>query len=107
VTNRARDLPAEWNAAVNHRVSGPQVTWGGRVLERIPLAGGETVVDAGCGTGRLTADLLKSLPHGHVIAVDRPANMLAKAAAYLVPRFGDRVSFLHSKNRTATPPGPS
>jgi trans-aconitate 2-methyltransferase len=107
VTNRRRELPAGWNAAVYHQISRPQVTWGGRVLERLPFAGGETVVDAGCGTGRLTADLLKSLPHGHVIAVDRPANMLAKAAAYLVPRFGDRVSFLHSQNRTATPPGPS
>jgi trans-aconitate 2-methyltransferase len=107
VTDRRRELPAEWNAAVYHRVSGPQVTWGGRVLERLPLAGGETVVDAGCGTSRLTADLLERVLHGHVIAVDRSANMLANVAAHLVPRFADRVSFLHSMNRTATPPGPS
>ena len=51
-------------------------------------------MDAGCGTGRLTADLLARLPQGRVIAVDRSANMLAEAAAYLTPRFGSRVSFL-------------
>ncbi len=91
-----RELPAEWDATIYHRVSAPQVTWGSKVLERLALLGDETVVDAGCGTGRLTADLLERLPHGRVIAVDRSTNMLAEAAAHLAPRFGDRVSFLHA-----------
>jgi trans-aconitate 2-methyltransferase len=92
----SRDLPAEWDASIYHRVSAPQVAWGGKVLGRLALVGDETVLDAGCGTGRLTADLLERLPHGRVIAVDRSTNMLAEAAAYLVPRFGDRISFLHA-----------
>jgi trans-aconitate 2-methyltransferase len=92
----SRDLPQEWDAATYHRVSAPQVSWGSKVLGRLALVGDETVVDAGCGTGRLTADLLERLPRGRVIAVDRSTNMLAEAAAYLVPRYGDRVSFVQA-----------
>lgn len=85
----------EWDAQAYHRLSRPQVTWGERVLARVPLRGDETVIDAGCGTGRLTATLLERLPHGHVIALDASQQMLAKARETLEPRFGDRVSFLH------------
>ena len=87
---------AEWDAATYHRVAEPQVTWGRRVLGRLPLTGHETVLDAGCGTGRLTAELLERLPAGRVIAVDASANMLATARQHLRPRFGDRVSFVQT-----------
>ena len=98
--------PQEWDAATYHRVSAPQVSWGGKVLGRLTLVGHETVVDAGCGTGRLTADLLERLPYGRVIAVDRSTNMLAEAAAYLVPHFGDRVSFVHADVQDLELPAP-
>jgi trans-aconitate methyltransferase len=96
VSDGAAPASAEWEAGVYHRVSTPQVGWGQKVLRRLSLAGDETVIDAGCGTGRLTAELLERLPHGRVIAVDQSANMLAEAAANLGPRFGGRVSFLQA-----------
>lgn len=83
----------EWNASSYHLVANPHVEWGKIVLERLPLRGNETVIDAGCGTGRLTKLLLERLPNGHVIAVDQSANMLDRAAEHLRPHFGDRVSF--------------
>jgi trans-aconitate 2-methyltransferase len=95
-TQTAEHRTDEWNAAVYHRVSEPQVSWGERVLARVRLRGDETVLDAGCGTGRLTAHLLEQLPHGKVIAVDRSANMLQVAAEHLTPRFGDRVTFVQA-----------
>ncbi|HEU0116887.1 MAG TPA: class I SAM-dependent methyltransferase, partial [Thermomicrobiales bacterium] len=72
----------EWDATTYHRVSNPHVAWGARVLQRLPLRGDETVLDAGCGTGRLTEELLERLPRGRVIAVDRSRNMLDRAAAH-------------------------
>lgn len=98
--------PVEWDANVYHRVSAPQVTWGQKVLSRLPLSGTETVLDAGCGTGRLTAELLERLPQGRVIALDQSANMLAEAAGHLEPRFGDRVRFVQADVQDLSLPDP-
>jgi trans-aconitate methyltransferase len=84
----------EWNADVYHRVSDPQFEWGLKVLNRLKLRGDETVLDAGCGTGRLTAELLRRLPHGRVVALDVSRNMLRTAEEYLKAEFGGRVTFL-------------
>lgn len=106
MTTKTRDVPPEWQAEVYHRVSTPHVLWGQRVLARLPLQGNETVVDAGCGTGRLTEELLEHLPAGKVIAIDQSANMLAQAAAHLEPRFGDRVSFVQADVQELALPEP-
>ncbi|MCC7242151.1 MAG: methyltransferase domain-containing protein [Acidobacteria bacterium] len=74
-------------------MSGPQTTWGQRVLARLDLQGDERVIDAGCGSGRLTAALLERLPDGRVLAIDRSWNMLQTARANLRPGFGSRVRF--------------
>lgn len=67
--------------------------WGSAVLERLPLAGDETVLDAGCGSGRVTEELLERLPHGRVIAADAAPSMLVEARRRL-DRFGGRVTFV-------------
>jgi trans-aconitate methyltransferase len=88
--------PPEWDASTYHRIADPHTDWGARVLDRLPLRGDELVVDAGCGTGRVTALLLERLPDGMVIGVDRSANMLREAAAWLKPRYKNRVSFVQA-----------
>ena len=85
----------EWDAASYHKVSGPQTSWGQKVLNRLHVNGDERTIDAGCGSGRLTADLLERLPAGRLIAIDRSWNMLMTARANLRPAFGSRVSFAH------------
>jgi trans-aconitate 2-methyltransferase len=74
-----------WDAATYHRVSAPQFEWALKVLERLPLRGDETVLDAGCGSGRVTQLLLERLPRGHVVAVDSAASMVEHARAALDP----------------------
>lgn len=96
----ARSELRPWDGSAYHRLGNPQHAWGRAVLDRLPLRGDETVVDAGCGSGRLTAELLERLPRGHVVALDGSASMLEAAREYLVPRFGDRVSFVHADLRT-------
>jgi trans-aconitate methyltransferase len=86
----------EWDAASYHRLSAPQFSWGSQVLDRLRLDGGETVMDAGCGTGRLTAGLLERLPRGRVAAVDLSRNMLAEARSHLTPRFDGQVNFVRA-----------
>jgi trans-aconitate 2-methyltransferase len=73
----------DWDAETYHRVSAPQVEWAERVLARLPLRGDETVLDAGCGSGRVTQMLLERLPGGRVVAVDSAPSMVEHARAAL------------------------
>ncbi|HEV2467842.1 MAG TPA: methyltransferase domain-containing protein [Candidatus Sulfotelmatobacter sp.] len=90
--NESQADSREWNSAVYHRLSAPQVSWGKKVLGRLKLRGYERVLDAGCGTGRLTADLLEALPHGRVVGIDLSRNMLRSARGHLNADFGGRLS---------------
>jgi trans-aconitate 2-methyltransferase len=82
----------EWDAETYDAVSDPQFEWGMEVLELLRLNGDEVAVDAGCGSGRVTAELAKRLPNGRVIAVDGSEAMVAKARE----RLGDGADYLHS-----------
>ena len=78
-------MSRDWDAATYDRVSAPQVEWALKVLERLPLRGDETVLDAGCGSGRVTQLLLERLPRGHVVAVDSAPSMVEHAREALDP----------------------
>ena len=75
----------DWEAATYARISDPQFEWAMEVLERLPLRGDETVLDAGCGAGRVTRELQGRLPDGHVYAVDGSPSMVDEARATLDP----------------------
>jgi trans-aconitate 2-methyltransferase len=85
--------PRDWDAATYDRVAEPQTRWGGIVLDRLPLDGDEMVLDAGCGSGRITEQLVGRLPRGRVIALDASPSMIDEARRRL-ERFGDRVTFV-------------
>jgi trans-aconitate 2-methyltransferase len=85
--------PRDWDAATYDRVAEPQTRWGGVVLDRLTLGGDETVLDAGCGSGRITEQLAERLPRGRVIALDASPSMIAEARRRL-HRFGDRAELL-------------
>jgi trans-aconitate 2-methyltransferase len=78
-------MTRDWDAAAYDRVSVPHVEWALTVLERLPLRGDETVLDAGCGSGRVTQLLLERLPRGHVVAVDSAPSMVEHAREALDP----------------------
>lgn len=88
----ASSTPREWDAGAYHDLAAPHQAWGAAILERLPLEGDETVLDLGCGTGRVTAQLLERLgADGRVIGIDGSARMVEEAAR----RLGDdpRASF--------------
>jgi len=86
---------ADWNAAAYDDLSDPQFSWGMAVLETVSLAGGERVLDAGCGSGRLAEELLNRLSAGQLVALDSSPQMLAQARERLA-RFGARVEFVEA-----------
>jgi trans-aconitate 2-methyltransferase len=53
------------------------------VIARLDLGGHETVLDAGCGSGRVTRLLLDELPEGRVIAVDQSPSMVEETRSAL------------------------
>ncbi|HEY8303722.1 MAG TPA: methyltransferase domain-containing protein [Solirubrobacteraceae bacterium] len=69
----------DWDGASYDRISGPMEALGLEVLARLNLAGSETALDAGCGSGRITQALVERLPHGRAIGVDQSASMVAAA----------------------------
>jgi trans-aconitate 2-methyltransferase len=87
-------LARDWDARSYDRISGPLEALGREVLDRLALEGDETVLDAGCGSGRVTQELVARLPRGHVIGVDGSAAMIAAARERLGPRADLRVADL-------------
>jgi len=75
-----------WSGAEYDRLSTPMEAMGREVLERLPLEGSETVIDAGCGSGRVTEALIARLPRGRVVGVDSSASMIDAARE----RLGDK-----------------
>ena len=75
--------PRDWDAATYERIAAPLTAMGSDVLDRLVLAGDETVLDAGCGTGNVTRLLLERLPRGRVIAVDAAPSMVEQARELL------------------------
>ncbi|MFT3862779.1 MAG: methyltransferase domain-containing protein [Solirubrobacterales bacterium] len=75
----------EWDATGYQRVSVPHEEWAAALMERLPLAGDETVLDAGCGTGRVTRMLVERLPAGRIVAVDGSPAMVEKVREVVRP----------------------
>jgi trans-aconitate 2-methyltransferase len=95
VGGNLRFMTTDWDAVTYDRVANPQARWGLAVLDRLHLAGDERVLDAGCGSGRVTEALVERLPAGSVVALDASAAMLSEAQRRLA-RFGDRVEFVEA-----------
>jgi trans-aconitate 2-methyltransferase len=80
----------DWDATTYDRISDPQFQWALEQLARLELSGDEVVLDAGCGSGRVTAELADRVPRGRVYGVDVAPSMAEHARAAL----GDRATVL-------------
>jgi trans-aconitate methyltransferase len=69
-------VAADWDASRYDRVSDPQFEWGRRVIARLAAAPDERILDLGCGTGRVTAEIAACVPAGYVVGLDRSSAML-------------------------------
>jgi len=86
-------MPRDWDARTYDRIADPMTRWGAAVLDRLPLDGDERVLDAGCGSGRVTELLAERLPDGRVVALDGSSSMIEAARERLAP-FADRIEYV-------------
>jgi trans-aconitate 2-methyltransferase len=77
-------MSTPWDARTYDVSSHPQQAWAADVLGRLAeVAVGATVLDVGCGTGRVTEQLLELVPRGRVLAFDASPAMVELARARL------------------------
>ncbi len=97
----------EWDGASYDRISETMEALGLDVLDRLELRGDEPVLDAGCGSGRITQALIERLPRGRVIAIDESPSMIAAARERLGPdadlRVGDLLELELERARRRDP----
>ncbi|MDP9482951.1 MAG: methyltransferase domain-containing protein [Chloroflexota bacterium] len=86
-------MTRDWDAAAYDRIADPMTRWGMAVLDRLVLVGDERVLDAGCGSGRVTERLVERLATGTVVALDGSRAMIDHARRRLA-RFGNRVEYV-------------
>ena len=72
-------MKSDWDATTYDRISDVQESWGHEVLERRNWKGNEIVLDAGCGSGRITKIISTKVPKGKVFAVDFDSSMITVA----------------------------
>jgi trans-aconitate methyltransferase len=65
-----------WNARDYAEHSQGQYRWGLNNVERLALRGTECVLDIGSGDGKLTAEIARRVPDGHVLGVDNAPSMV-------------------------------
>jgi trans-aconitate 2-methyltransferase len=80
----------DWDATTYDRISAPQQRWAAEQLDRLDLTGDEVVLDAGCGSGKITLELARRVPRGRIYGVDAAPSMVRHAREAL----GDRATIL-------------
>lgn len=76
----------QWNPHDYAQNSTAQLNWARELRSRLSLQGSESVLDVGCGDGKITADFAQALPQGQVIGIDSSPEMIAYAqATYSMP----------------------
>lgn len=68
-----------WNAQDYAKNSANQFQWAKELIPKLKLQGNETLLDIGCGDGKITVELARYLPNGRVVGVDSSAEMIRLA----------------------------
>jgi trans-aconitate 2-methyltransferase len=82
-----------WNAKDYANNSQNQFNWAIELLEKLKLKGDESVLDIGCGDGKITALIAKALPNGKAVGVDSSAQMIKLAETSFISKATPNLSF--------------
>ncbi|MCC7264579.1 MAG: methyltransferase domain-containing protein [Candidatus Latescibacteria bacterium] len=87
-------LPQQWNARDYAQHCSAQLQWAEELLPKLGLQGDESLLDLGCGEGKITALIAARVPRGRVLGIDLSAEMIALASAQFPPADHANLSFL-------------
>ena len=70
----------KWNASdYSRRHSQAQMGWAKELIGKLNLSGTESILDIGCGEGKVTAEIARLVPEGRVVGVDKSEEMIGFA----------------------------
>ncbi len=73
-----------WNADIYDNVSNPQEEMAKTMIQKRKWTGKENLLDAGCGSGRVTKIISRIITDGKIYAIDNDSNMIKKATENLM-----------------------
>ncbi len=74
-----------WNARDYEKNSKSQQIWARELIAKLDLTGTESVLDLGCGDGKVTAEIAKMLSSGSVMGIDNSVSMIELATKLYPP----------------------
>ncbi|MCW4017217.1 MAG: methyltransferase domain-containing protein [Candidatus Bathyarchaeota archaeon] len=91
-----------WNANEYTKNSSNPYEWAKELIPKLELKGTESVLDIGCGEGKVTALLASYLPHGQVVGVDSSEDMITAARSAFPHCHYPNLTFLRMDIRELT-----
>ncbi len=82
-----------WNAQDYAKNSANQFQWAKELIPKLKLQGNETLLDIGCGDGKITAEIAKCLPSGRAVGVDSSEKMINLAKSTFPQKDYPNLSF--------------
>ena len=83
-----------WDADDYARNSSAQLQWAKELIAKLALGGSESVLDIGCGDGKISAHLAGVVRNGRVLGIDASESMIQRALAQFPPTTNPNLSFL-------------
>jgi trans-aconitate 2-methyltransferase len=68
-----------WNAKDYAKHSAAQQGWARELIAKLQLEGHESILDIGCGDGKVTAEIAAAVPQGSVLGIDNSSSMIELA----------------------------
>ena len=88
-----KSVKYSWNADDYAKNSSAQLQWAEELIAKLALKGSESVVDIGCGDGKITARLARIVRNGYVIGIDSSESMIRRASKQFPVTANPNLSF--------------
>ena len=88
-----------WDANDYSRSSAAQQAWARELIAKLRLQGSESVLDIGCGDGKVTAEIAALVPSGRVVGIDSSPEMVSFAAGSFQGETAANLTFLVKEAR--------